>query len=355
MEVLRKKIRFRVIFVIDVFLLLFVQVLQGASLNYYFIKQFEEYFTTYFLFILDFLCSCVFGGTFYLSYVHFTRPGKHIQSSSSSSSLGVRRNFTSSVKKSFPESTYGVLPLSYVSWLIYVAVLISKLSIIFGTDIVFHLASDYPSHAYTSQIFQVSVALSSIVFMLLVEGHNWHKKSSECYSYVTAVCKKTGIEIFDSVEMLQFVITTDHLWKPIENAVFVLATVNFVLPALSLYALSISDFGRNVTRRCLPLRIIHSVARLLLIDIPFFAVRLHVLIVNKQISAFMMKNLFYILLAVRELYLDVFMYCKPAVDKSSRKSSPPKHEEIPLSNEQTQTDADGNVENENTRKFDLDS
>lgn len=176
--------------------------------------------------------------------------------------------------------------------------------------------------------------MSSIVFMLLVEGHNWHKKSSECYSYVTAICKKTGIEVFDSVEMLDYLIMTDQLSRPVENAVFILAAVNFILPAISLYVLNISNFGKNVTPSCTPLRITHSVLRLILIDIPFFAVRLRTWIVHQEMSVFMMKNFFYILLAVRELYLDVFMYFKPT---SSGKNIC-KAEEIPLSNEQTQTD-----------------
>lgn len=159
MEILKKKIRFRIIFIIDVLLLLIVQVLQGASLNYYFIKQYEEYFTTYFLFILDFFCLCVFGGTFYVSYNHFmrSREDDHVAS----------RKLTSSMEKRFPKSTYGVLPLSYISWIIYVAILITKLAIIFGTNIVFILVKE--NHKFTAQILQVHDSFREIVHVDIYE------------------------------------------------------------------------------------------------------------------------------------------------------------------------------------------
>lgn len=170
--------------------------------------------------------------------------------------------------------------------------------------------------------------------MLLVEGHNWHRKSSESYSYVTALCKKTSIEVFDSVEMLDFLITMDLLSNSIENVVFILAAINFVLPTVSLYGLNISNFGNDTVPASLPLRILHNILRLVLIDVPFFTVRLSIWIQHREMTIFMMKNLFYILMALRELYLDLFMYFKPL------KSVKPKSvtEEIPLSNEQTQTD-----------------
>lgn len=188
-------------------------------------------------------------------------------------------------------------------------------------------------------VSQISVAASSIIFMLIVEGHNWHKKETDCYSYVSSVTKKVGIEVFDSVQMLDFIITTEQLSKPFENTVFVLIAINFLLPALSLYRLNISNFGNNVTPVCNPLRILHNLLRLLLIDVPFFVVRLHSWLFHENLTIFIMKNLFYIILTVRELYLDLFAYFKP----DQKRDSKTKKEEVPLSNEQTQTDGKGVV------------
>lgn len=177
-----------------------------------------------------------------------------------------------------------------------------------------------------SHLFQVCVALASIVFMLLVEGHNWHKKSSGGYSYITAVCKKTGIEIFDSVEMFDMLITENNISSSWERVTFGLASINFILPIISLYELSITNFGKDKSKSNLPLRIFHNVLRLSLIDIPFLIVRLHAWLSNKSMTMFMMKNLFNIIMSLRDLYLDLFLYFKP--DKFDKLT---KAEEIPLS------------------------
>lgn len=125
MEQLKTSLRFRIIFLLDVLLLLLVQILQGAALNYFFITQFEEYFTTYFLFILDFFCLSVFIGTFILSYNYFTHKDR---------SERIENKLTSEVSRQWPNFKWGVLPMCYVSWLIYASILVGKLSVIFGNQ-----------------------------------------------------------------------------------------------------------------------------------------------------------------------------------------------------------------------------
>lgn len=143
MELSEHKVRFRILFVLDLLLLLITQVIQGAALNYYLIKQFEEYFTVYFLFIVDFFCLCVFVGTFIVSYNHFIRtPGNAVE----------ERKKYSSIEKRLPRSKYGVLPLCYISWLFYALILVAKLAVIFHTNAVLKVQDD---HNLGSHILQV--------------------------------------------------------------------------------------------------------------------------------------------------------------------------------------------------------
>ncbi|KAK7794742.1 hypothetical protein R5R35_000771 [Gryllus longicercus] len=45
---------------------------------------------------------------------------------------------------------------------------------------------------------EITIALSGVVFLLLVEGHNWAPRGSPRYLFVTLVCGKTAIEILDT-------------------------------------------------------------------------------------------------------------------------------------------------------------
>lgn len=67
------------------------------------------------------------------------------------------------------------------------------------------------------------IGLSSLVFLLLVEGHNRLELNSERYNYVTSVCSKVGVEIFDSVSLLSVLLMGDQVAPPFEHVVCTLA------------------------------------------------------------------------------------------------------------------------------------
>lgn len=180
------------------------------------------------------------------------------------------------------------------------------------------------------------LALATPVFMLLIEGHNWHRRSSESYLQVNDMCKKTGIEIFDSVEIVTLLIERNDLSITLERIVFQLATLNFVLPTLLLYQLNITNFGVKKSKKSFRLSVLHNILRIAAINIPFFMVRFYTWTVTKEISVFIMKNLFYVVLSFRELYLDIWLYIKPNVPVA--KSG---NEEIPLNQNEGATQTDG--------------
>ena len=99
----------------------------------------------------------------------------------------------------------------------------------------------------------------------------------------------------------------------------------------SLYRLSISEFGVKRTPSCFPLKVLHNVLRFIFVDVPFFAIRLHMWLSAGDLSVFMMKNFFNILMALRELYLDVCIYFKSNRDSDSDASEEgPNENSIPL-------------------------
>lgn len=123
----------------------------------------------------------------------------------------------------------------------------------------------------------------------------------------------------------------------LESVIFSLGTLNFILPAFCLYDMSITKFGQNMSSTNFTLTTTHTVLRLVLIDIPFFAVRFHLWLTGVEVSVFMMKNLLSIIFTTRELFVGVYLYCtnkKPV-------RNPSKMEEIPLNQATAETQTDG--------------
>ncbi|KAL1451942.1 hypothetical protein WDU94_006271 [Cyamophila willieti] len=290
---LSKKVKFVIFHLLDSMLLLAVQIIQGAVLNYYIIEHYKQH--QYLLYGLDLMCSAVFITALYSSYQYLSYCIDHNECPDKHYAASPKRYLSQ-----FPTSKLGMLPLSYLSWLMYVGILLIKIQIIFGVDLFVILKEN---NSFAPQLLKIIIGLSSLVFLLLVEAHNRLEVHSDRYNYVTSICSKVGIEIFDSVSLLSVLLLGDQVPPMFERLVFMLAGINFILPTLSLYRLSLPDSLMTKLDDKYPLQLMHHLSRTFLIEIPFLTVRLFLWITyEEEASMFMMKNIFNILVTFRTLH-----------------------------------------------------
>ena len=287
-----------ILHVMDATFMMLLLVVQGTILNYYLIRQYSNTVFPYFWFLADFASLFAFLGTLTIAYQYLT----------ASEDVSIQdRVYRYSPKQvfgsKFPTSKLGVLPLSYVSWLFYTGILLSKVMMIFKSEIPDKLTND---EVFGPQTLQVTIATSGIIFLLLVEGHNWAPRDTPRYTYVTSLCAKTGIEILDTVSLLALLMVNETkmvLTFPLENTVLILCSFNFILPTLAVYKLSLSDLVSE--RLSLPLKIVYNLLHFCLIDVPYLAVRLYLwFYYGHNASIFLMKNVFGIVFVVRGIYPD---------------------------------------------------
>ncbi|KAJ9592285.1 hypothetical protein L9F63_001181 [Diploptera punctata] len=276
-----------VLHIMDATFMTLLLVVQGTILNYYLISHYSNTVFPYFWFLADFACLFAFLGTLTIAYQYLT----------ASEDVSVEdRVYRYSPKQvfgsKFPTSKLGVLPLSYVSWLFYTGILLAKVMMIFKSEIPDYLEN---YNVFGPQLLQVTIATSGIIFLLLVEGHNWAPRDSPRYTYVTSLCAKTGIEILDTVNLLALLLVN-------ETAMCFVHLI-FILPTLAVYKLSLSDLISE--RMSLPLKIVYNLLHLCLIDIPYLAVRMYLWIAYAHnASIFLMKNVFGIVFVLRGIYPD---------------------------------------------------
>ena len=287
-----------ILHIMDATFMMLLLVVQGTILNYYLIRQYSNTVFPYFWFLADFASLFAFLGTLTIAYQYLT----------ASEDVSIQdRVYRYSPKQvfgsKFPTSKLGVLPLSYVSWLFYTGILLSKVMMIFKSEIPDKLSNE---EVFGPQTLQVTIATSGIIFLLLVEGHNWAPRDSPRYTYVTSLCAKTGIEILDTVSLLALLLVNETqmvLTFTLENTVLILCSFNFILPTLAVYKLSLSDLVSE--RLSLPLKIVYNLLHLCLIDVPYLAVRLYLwFYYGHNASIFLMKNVFSIVYVLRGIYPD---------------------------------------------------
>mgnify|MGYP002715735797 CR=1 FL=1 len=274
---------------------------QGTLLNYYIISQFSDTNTTYFFFLGDFICIFLYAGTLTVAYRYLIEYNK--QKNPNNSFLYSPKRFITN----YSASKFGVLPLIYVSWAFYVVLLLSKIAVIFTSEIPEHLST---KNVAGPQLLKVGIALSGVIFLILVEGHNWSEPGSPRYLYVSSICTKTGIEILDSVSFLSILLSDsgnnlpDTLTPTFISGIVAIAGVNFLLPVLILYKLSLGEHHNK--RLPVPLTVLHNLLHVFSVDMPYFAIRLLLWVRhNHNTSIFIMKNAFGMLMAVRNIYPDL--------------------------------------------------
>lgn len=300
-----------------------VIVTQATVLNFYIIAYYRENYhhvATYFLFLGDLFIVCIFAISFTTAYryIHLRRK------------LEMTRNFTESqIQLKIQRSIYkhvmwlsprrcGTLPFSFISWFVYSCYLVAKISLILSSDIpsfaadppvvanTTHVQSSYdPIAGLGSNLLKVTTGLAALVFIIMLQAHHNHDPDSPHSGYITGVCHNIAVEVFDSVTLFSLLVVPDTNILAIRNLnhlIIVLSSLNLILPTLTLYSLSRSDFGRHL-ENVIEIKVLHQLLHLLLINIPFLGVRIYLWAAfNYELSLFVVKNLCYIFMLVHSLY-----------------------------------------------------
>lgn len=280
--------------------LVLVHIFQSCVLNYYIISPSKDSLRAYFWFALDFVMMFVFIGSLAIAHQYLQCKRRD-----------QLQRFIYSPKrliKRYPRSQLGVLPLSYLAWLLHATLIIAKLSVIFLSQVPNTLK---PTDRWGPQLLKIGIASSGAIFMLLVEGHHDAEPTSARNAYIRLLCSSTAFEIMDSVQFLSLLIVSDtHFLTTFtfERAILSLSAINFVLPTITLYKLSLSEFGLSHESPLIvaAYRLLH----LVLVNVCYLAVRVYMWnALGGDISLFLMKNLLGVCTTLYALYPDLMRMC----------------------------------------------
>lgn len=118
MEIRKNRLSYRIFFSIDSACLLLILVAQATAFYYFFNQPYRVLFV-----IMDVICIFTFLITMVVSYQYFTQSADTSETDSSLVTI---------VKKQLKKVDFGILPMSYVCWLIYVFILVWKTHIVVG-------------------------------------------------------------------------------------------------------------------------------------------------------------------------------------------------------------------------------
>lgn len=195
-----------------------------------------------------------------------------------------------------------------------------------------------PIHGLDSNLLKVAVGLSALVFIIMLQAHHNHDPDSPHSGYITGVCHNIAVEVFDSVTLLSLLIVQDRnysylkIWN-FNQLIIVFASINLILPTITLYSLSLSDFGRHLDR-VIHIKVVSQLLQLFVTNIPFLGIRIYLWAqLNYDLSLFVVKNLCYIFMLLHSLYPGVAYVltgkpCGHLLPFEKKKQDEIEHEEI---------------------------
>ncbi|XP_071802688.1 uncharacterized protein [Asterias amurensis] len=229
-------------------------------------------------------------------------------------------------------------PFAYACWLIYACVFVAKIiRIIHNIDL-----TGVHEGLFSPIVLKIAVSLSAILFLLLTHSHHEDVKKEEYRLQVQKLGTMAGLALLDSADLLDMIVSGDEqhiLPYHVRSAVVAFGCICFVLPSIPLFALRVlaskqprfpsqprpkpkkKKKDRNRGEREEPPEedshwegafLLKSVLFLLLVDIPFFAIRFNLwLQQGMTASVFLTKNLFMVVRAALDLVNEMPQCMKP--------------------------------------------
>jgi len=199
---------------------------------------------------------------------------------------------------------------AFLGWLVYSGVLVGKVVVTFRTfykdlRVTPPVDSNDGLEAYFGQhTYKLTLALSAIIFLLLVEAHHYTQLNSPRQLYLTYLSSVITLDLLDSIMFLEL------LWDrrvrgfidfPLEISILVFACLNFVLPTFALLKLRFRKMPRWLP---LPYEKLYALIYVLVVNVPYLVIRAWVWrhVEDHDTSIFIIKNVIMIYLAIREVW-----------------------------------------------------
>ncbi|XP_022085379.1 cat eye syndrome critical region protein 6 homolog [Acanthaster planci] len=219
-------------------------------------------------------------------------------------------------------------PFAYSCWLVYACVFVAKvIRIIHNIDV-----TGIHEGIFSPIVLKIAVSLSSILFLLLAYSHHEGVEKQEYKLQVQKLGTMASLAMLDSADLLDMIVTGDQehiLPYHVRAAIVAFGCICFIIPTIPLFALRFLASKQprypsqpkpknkkkgNKDRRDSEEQDSHwegafllkSVLFLLLVDIPFFAIRFHLwLQKGMTASVFLTKNLLMLVRALLDLVSEV--------------------------------------------------
>ena len=188
---------------------------------------------------------------------------------------------------------------TYVAWLVYAACFGPQVAVIFKL-----LAHELDRDDILDPNFlKLTLSITPMLFVCLVYSHHKFRESFARKTYVQILVSSVTLDLFDSVEILEYLFDKEFISSSVEIAIIVFSCINFCLPVLALYELKNNKFRETGQVPAISFKLLYVLSFLCFVNIPFLVIRAYLWHTFKlDVSILFAKNILGIIFGFTEIY-----------------------------------------------------
>ena len=162
------------------------------------------------------------------------------------------------------------IKFAYIAWIVYAVHLVSQVATLFKLK-----TSGFNNKklVFGPNMLKMNLCLTPMLFLFLIYAHHDAKSHSRRKYYLEKMTAAVTLDLFDSVEMLEYLFDKEKITIKLENAILAFSCVNIFLPTFALFELKFNKFHDSGEVSPISFKLIYICSFMLLVNVPFLVLR----------------------------------------------------------------------------------
>ena len=191
------------------------------------------------------------------------------------------------------------IKLAYIVWIVYAVHLVPKVATLFKLKAP---VRDDKNIVFGPNLLKMNLCLTPMLFLFLIYSHHEVKSCSQRKYYLEKMTAAVTLDLFDSVEMLEYLFDKKKIPVEIENAILSFSCMNTFLPTFALFELKFNKFLDNGEVSPISFKFIYICSFMFFVNVPFLVLRLVLWHgYHLDVSVLLAKNALAIIMGIIEI------------------------------------------------------
>jgi len=201
-------------------------------------------------------------------------------------------------QSSTAKATKDELKFAFLAWIVYAVHLVPQVATLFKRK-----ASLLEEKLVFGQnMLKMNLCLTPMLFLFLIYAHHDAKSHSRRKYYLEKMTAAVTLDLFDSVEMLEYLFDRDKITIGLENAILAFSCMNIFLPTFALFELKYNKFHDSGEISPISFKFIYICSFMFFVNVPFLVLRLILWHgYHLDISVLLAKNALGIIMGIIEI------------------------------------------------------